>query len=618
VFQSHVLCRKQTRQASYSKPNKKLSASTIHAKTGLQLVAKAIDITGSVLATEGVLGLTAAQDITLQPGQHHVTLNTATQQTANTLISAETRTTQHASEASIALNSQLIGDKVQLTAGKDFQATGLQLAGQSCVDITAQGELTLKSSANSLDTHHTESHEKSGLISDGGVSLTLGAHTQGTQQNQKQIIHTGPHLHSQGSLTLYAGKKLAIEGGELHADKLQLSGSQVEIQEVMNTQENTARQQQRQSGLTLGVGGGVAAVGGQVKQAIQAADQAQSDALKQAKCLQALYTVGSVASANPSRNQGISHKDLVKSLATGRLTEALKASGLEAQLSLGEQKTTHTAHQHASQAQSSCLQAGKLQIQAREADVRLSGCQIHAKDIDLEAAEDIAVRPATHTRQATQGQQHSQVKIGVSVGVKGTQAFGEVSEGKQQHSQCSTIEEQSLLQADQTLRIQSGGNTLLQGVKASGKQVQAKSAGQLRLESTQDTTQEESQSSHFGLSIGIPVGAPGCASLNFSNQSQEMQAKAASVKERTVLQAGKGGFTLAVGEATHLVGAGIQSEASANQNRLSTEAVQCEQLENAADYQQAQTGIQLSTGLGVGRSVAQPGDFQLIVCQKLS
>lgn len=576
--------------------------SEVNARGGLRLEATDIEVIGSQLSTEGVLEVEAECNVEFKTGQHQATLKSVHHQVDDGLLGSKTQDTHQNSRAQMALSSSLTGAKVQLKAGGDLKGNGLQIEGKDLVQIDTGGQLRLEAAANTMESQHSESVKKSGLITDGGLSL--GKKSQKVQQIQRQSFHTGSKIHTQGDLKLNAGQDLYLEGSNLQAvETMQLTGSTVEVKEVMNTQEDTTQAEQHKSGLSIGAGGGVAAIGGQVRQNIQAADQARSNSLAAIKNLQAMHTIGSVVSSNTGRNQGVSHKDLVTSLAKGRPTEALKASGLGAQVSFSTQDQYQTSHQKSSQAQSSYLQAGQLQIHARDKDLKLSGTKLKGKTIDLEAAGDIEIRQATNTVQASQNSRYRDQKVGLRMGVTGQKGLSyEGVKGSQHWAQSNTTGQQSEVTAEQILRIRSGGDTRLEGVKASGKQVTAQVAGELTLRSTQDTMYEAARSSEARVGISAPIGVTGIGDLtvNIGYQQQQVTAEAHSVTAITTLQAGRDGFAIEVGKGTKLIGASILSEAPYDQNQLISDTVQFEQLENKASYQESQQGAQLNSGLGVG------------------
>nr|WP_225561104.1 hemagglutinin repeat-containing protein [Comamonas sp. CMM02] len=155
------------------------------------------------------------------------------------------------------------------------------------------------------------------------------------------------------------------------------------------------------------------------------------------------------------------------------------------------------------------------------------------------------------------------------------------------------------LRAGNTVTIQSGGDTTLQGAVVSGKQVVADVGGNLNLQSLQDTSTFDGKQQNIGGSVTVGAGFSGSVSYSKSKVKGDF----ASVNEQTGIQAGDGGFQVNVKGNTDLKGAVIASNQTAidnNRNSLTTGTLTHSDIENHSDYKAS--GINLSGGISVAGS----------------
>ncbi|WP_191629087.1 hemagglutinin repeat-containing protein, partial [Pandoraea terrae] len=145
------------------------------------------------------------------------------------------------------------------------------------------------------------------------------------------------------------------------------------------------------------------------------------------------------------------------------------------------------------------------------------------------------------------------------------------------------------------------------GAQVRGESVAAKVGGDLKLESLQD--QDRYHSRDQSLSGSITVGAGVSGSINASHQ--QIRSDYASVQQQSGIQAGDGGFDVAVAGNTDLVGAVIASTdaaAEAGANRLKTGTLTQRDLENRAEYDAL--GVSIGGGFSSGSGDAKVGTDQ--------
>ena len=150
--------------------------------------------------------------------------------------------------------------------------------------------------------------------------------------------------------------------------------------------------------------------------------------------------------------------------------------------------------------------------------------------------------------------------------------------------------EGSTVKAQEQLHTVSGRDTLLTGSRMEGRQVQAETGGNLRLESLQDRETYDSRNTGGGFSVSAGGGH---VSGSVSAQKQILRSDFESVTELAGIYAGDQGFRIQTRGNTHLKGAVIHSDAPAEKNRLETGTLSWEDVENRAAYEGSQIGMDM-------------------------
>ncbi|KJH65484.1 hemagglutinin repeat-containing protein, partial [Chromobacterium violaceum] len=157
----------------------------------------------------------------------------------------------------------------------------------------------------------------------------------------------------------------------------------------------------------------------------------------------------------------------------------------------------------------------------------------------------------------------------------------------------------SELNAGGKLNLVSGGNVTLQGI-AKGQQVVGDIAGNLKIDSLQDTSTYHS--------LNQSISAQGSMSGGSATLSQQkMDADYASVQRQSGIQAGDGGFQLKVKGATTLNGAEIASTDKAardGKNSLQTGALVLKDIDNHADFTASSVSVTAGSGGVSGMAMA--------------
>lgn len=162
--------------------------------------------------------------------------------------------------------------------------------------------------------------------------------------------------------------------------------------------------------------------------------------------------------------------------------------------------------------------------------------------------------------------------------------------GSQNSTAKDTASKESTVSAGRTVSIESGKDTDIIGSQVKAEQVTANVAGNLHIESEQDSKEYHEEGKQIGASFGYNVASHQLSGFGSAGKSKT-DSHYASVTEQAGIQAGKDGFDLTVGKETSLKGAVISSTAEKEKNHLTTGTLSWEDVENKANYKTGEKGI---------------------------
>ena len=243
----------------------------------------------------------------------------------------------------------------------------------------------------------------------------------------------------------------------------------------------------------------------------------------------------------------------------------------------------------------------------KDSDLTVQGSQITAgSNVTLKADDEINLLAAKSTAEQHSTNKSNSGSIGVSFGSQ-TGVTLAASQGRGNADGSDVSYSNTHVEAGNTLALQSGGDTMLKGAVASGKQVVADVGGNLNVESLQDTSSYESKQKNLGGSVTIGASPSGSVSASKSN----IDSNYASVIEQSGLKAGDEGFQVNVKGNTDLKGAVIAStQAAVDQelNRFQTDGtLTTSDIQNQASYSAKSVGANIGAGVSLDGKLAPSG-----------
>ena len=185
------------------------------------------------------------------------------------------------------------------------------------------------------------------------------------------------------------------------------------------------------------------------------------------------------------------------------------------------------------------------------------------------------------------------------------------SKEKDEGTTATTTHAGTTVTASDTLTMQSGNDVNITGSQVGGKTVKADIGGNLHITSLQDTETYRGDNASLGGGISRSMSSgskkewlpdslrkydstpyvPGMTSSSAFWGKGSMDSDYASVTKQAGIYAGEGGFTVHVGDNTHLTGALLDSTAAADKNSLTTGTLTMEDIGNKAAYDVNDIGV---------------------------
>ncbi|RZI32314.1 hemagglutinin repeat-containing protein [Pseudomonas orientalis] len=539
--------------------------------------------------------LYAGNDLTLNAAQDSDYSYYRKTKTSNGLLSSSQKTRIDSSNQITQRGSSISADTVVVRAGRDIGTSASDVVSTNATSLIAGRNVVIDGATETFEQSHSSSTKKSGLMSSGGIGVTLGSSSNKNTLTSSTETTRASNIGSVlGSVDIRAGKDLTIKGSDVVAGKdISLVGQNVSIlaSENNNRSEQTAKS--KTSGLTLALSG---TVGSAVDSAYRTAKQAKSEDDGRLSALQGVKAGLTGVQAWQAAQQN------------GGMTGANAGQFVGISISLGSQKSDSKQTQEQTLSQGSNLTAGNnLTIVAQgngtpgdAGDIRVQGSKLQASnEMTLAAERDIRLEAAANNQKLDGKNSSSGGAIGISLGVgsgeSGLSIFANANKGTGNEKGTGTTWTETTLDAGKQVSLISGRDTALKGAQVSADKITATVGRDLTLQSLQDTDNYKSKQTDVSGGVSFAIIGSG-ASANLSISKSKIDSKYQSVQEQTGLFGGKGGYQIDVGNHTQLDGSVIGSTATADKNRLSTGTLGWSVLKNKAEYTSQLQSASVSSG----------------------
>lgn len=545
-------------------------------------------ISSNIASEQGKITADAAGSVNLNTmTEHHESIFEEHKKKIG-FLSSKTTDIYDAKAADYNVGSNISGDSVDLTSGKDTNITASNVVADNDVNITAGGNVNIIAVEDTSSSTYKKQVKKSGLLSGGGLGFTIGSEKRKDQYDNQNVEQAGSTVGSiSGSVNVEAGKDVSISASDVLAGKdINLTGQNVTIESADNTYNAQEKHEYKKSGLTVSLTTPALSVAESVHDTIKKADSVKDDRLK-------ALIVGK--EVNDLTKSG---KDSVLNQTKDGLKDGFNADDFSLNISIGSQKSKTESSSITTVAQGSTVKAdGNVNITATEKDINIKGSDISGEDVSLAAKGDVNITSAKNTNTSSSDSKASSGSIGVSINTSGISDINAgYSKYKGEVKENGTTHTNSTVTANDKLTVESGKDTNISGSKVSGGSVEMHAGGNLNIESQQDSQKYDEKYTSGGLNVNINyatgVGISGGASNGTTKSDYN------SVTDQSGIYAGEGGFNITVDKNTDLKGGVIDSDATPDKNKLTTGTLTWEDVDNKAEYSSKDVGINVNINNG--------------------
>ena len=566
-----------SRGGRYYNHNKKVDeavkSTTIAAKNDVAVASgNDIKIKGSNVTSEaGKVRLDAENNIDItNETEYHERLHEYHSKVSGALSSKTTDIYDYSNQNTV-IGSSLSADEIAISSKKNTNITGSSVVADNDVSIKAGGDLNISSAEQTSDSLYVKQVKKSGVLAGGGLGFTIGKEKRKDQyadQNVEQVASTVGSI--KGNVNLTAEKNAQIKGSNVLAGKnISIKGENVNVENsdsIYNAQE---KHEFERTGLSVSVGGNYVAAADNVVNSVKHAAEVEDKRL------------GALVAAKGYKDTAKAVEN-IKGNNNGKVKDNLSLN-----VSLGSTKSSSESNSTTTVANASEVKAGgDVSIVSTKKDINITGSNVAAKNVKLDARENLNISASKNTNKTEQSSKASSASVGASISTSGTgyNIAGSMSRGEVSANGISYNE--SNVKAEKDLTFASGKDTNIKGGVLQGEKVTGTVGHDLNIESKQDSNSYKESNKTAGASIGLSD-----KTLVGNASSGKIDSNYTSVTDQSGIYAGSQGFDIGVGKNTDLKGGIISSEAGAEKNKLSTGTLTFEDLENKADYKASSVGV---------------------------
>ncbi|QKI70661.1 hemagglutinin repeat-containing protein [Achromobacter xylosoxidans] len=559
---------------------------------GNDVNARAADVSAA-----GALGVNGQRDINVLAGDSAGYTYNETYFKEKGFLSSKKTHRKSETEWTQGVSSTFGGDTVAMLAGRDITVLGSNVLGDHDVGIAVGRDLQVLAKDETYKDYQYEKVKKSGFGGGGGFSIGYSAQQRTDWMRGASGGYSASTVGSAGgNLGIDAGRNVNVMASNLLAQdgNISVAGSNVAILAGVGDARQHEYHELKQSGLTIGVAGGMLGAAQQIQGTLQQAGEAKDGRLAAVKVGQAAY-------------QAVQANRMMEAAKADNASAAQKeAASAQIQISLGASKSvSETRRTQDTAFASSVMAGGDLSLMAAgekdaagTGNVSIIGSDLAGRNVLLAATNDLMLQSQAETATEVSTSKNSGWKVGVGIGVSDSGsggginifASGYVGSGKAHGN--GTTHRETQVSARDNLALLSGRDTLLEGAQARANRIRADIGRNLTLASQQDSDRYDARQKQVNAGGSFSFGSmTGSAYLGAS--VGKTKSNYDSVVEQTGLYAGTGGYDIYVGKHTQLDGAVIASDADAAKNGLSTETLGFRDLHNKAQYKSTTVGINL-------------------------
>ncbi len=553
---------------------------------------KDITLSGSAISLDkGNANLLAAGDVNVGAATETHELNSHETHSHSNVVSGVKVASGIDQTMTLNRGSLVSADGVNIVSGKDVNVQGSTIVGTNDVTLTAARNVTVTTSQDTLQSSSYYNKKESGLMSGGGLSVSVGSSSLKTTSQTTEVSNNASSIGSlKGNLSITAGNDLHVTGSDLIAAKnLSGTGANVTIDAAQDKNHRSETQEVSKSGLTLALKAPV------IDAVSNAVGQSRASGNSQDGRAAALH---GMAAASAAWDANMAAGDVVRALGAGETPQ------FKVEVSVGSSHSKSAFSEDSVTNRGSNVNAGGTVAfaatgngQPGSGNVTIAGSNVNANDVILAAKNQVNIVNTTDTDSTRSTNESKSASVGVSVGTGGFGVSAAMSKANGDGNSDLATQNNSHVTAANNVTIISGGDTNIIGSNVKGNQVNADVGGNLNIVSVQDTLSSAAHQSSSGGGFSVSQGG---ASGSFSQSKGNASGSYAGVNEQAGIHAGDGGFNINVTGNTDLKGGLIASDADASKNSLTTGSLSFSDVQNQSHYDASSSGFSAGATAGDG------------------
>ncbi|OXI21286.1 hemagglutinin repeat-containing protein [Burkholderia sp. AU15512] len=567
-----------------------LTGTTLTGGDSVAIVAgKDLNVIGSAISLDqGNATLAAAGDVNIGAATETHDLNSHETHSRSGVVSGTKVASGIDQTMTLNQGSLVSADGVTIASGKDLNIQGSTVVGTNDVALSAARNVTVTTTQDTLESSSYYQKKETGLMSGSGLSVSVGSSSLKTTSQTSEVSNNGSTIGSlNGNLSVTAGNDLHVTGSDLiAAQDISGTGANVTIDAAQDTGHRRETQEVSKSGLTLALKAPV------IDAVSNVVDQSRAASKRQDGRAATLHGMAAASGAIDAVGAGAA------ALAGGATPE------FKVDVSVGSSHSKSAFTEDSVTNRGSSVNAGGTVAfaatgngQPGSGNVTIAGSDVNATDVILAAKNQVNIVNTTDTDSTRSTNESKSASVGVSVGTGGFGVSAAMSKANGDGNSDLATQNNSHVNAANTVTIISGGDTNIIGSNVSGNQVNTDVGGNLNIASVQDTLSSAAHQSSSGGGFSVSQGG---ASANFSQSKGNATGSYAGVNEQAGIQAGDGGFNINVAGNTDLKGGVIASDADASKNALTTGSLSFSDIQNQSSYDASSSGFSAGATTGDG------------------
>lgn len=588
---------------------------------------------GIVNSEHGVTSVEAGNDVTITNGKSYSRDEYGLKYKEKSLLSRTTNIIRTDHEHTGVLSSTIGGDTINVKANRNVSVTGSNILGTKDVSVSAGNDVRTDSGEETQRDDVYQYSKKSGLIG-AGIGFTIGSKkvTDTTDGRYKTQVASNI-ASSDGEIKVKAGNEIHSTTTNYFSNQpADLSAQNVIVDGKHNTAHVVQSHEEKRSGLTVSVGGQIVNELNNVQQLGKRANSRKNRNLSTLEYLEAANTLKHAyndgATYNNAKIEKLVEKEKailtkadelntayqvehpeqknamhpdVKAAINNVNNRAKKDSLLNIHVGVGSSKFKQVSElNQENYVGSSIGSKNKVNITAdsdnsAKGNIHITGSVIEAPEVNLNASNNLTIDAGTNSSVQRDTYTSSGWSVGATVSPHGNGVIGldaNVYKGKENALEKTKTHTGTIIRGKQVNTV-SGNDTEIIGSKVIGDSVTTKVGHDLKIESLQDTNDYHKISKNKGISVSY--GMSGSARVGFDNSRGSTDSHYASVTEQAGIYAGDGGYNVQVNNATTLTGGIIKGSTDKSKNKLSSNSLTMNDIQNEASYSAKTSGYSLST-----------------------